>query len=106
MITATFIFGEDDLVRAFDISGHAGYGEEGFDIICSAVSSAVYMTVNALTDVIFVHPQLSIEDGETNVTLSQEDAEKGRVLTSSLYLHLKELEKDYPEFIKLERGAL
>ncbi|MFR7477837.1 MAG: ribosomal-processing cysteine protease Prp, partial [Acutalibacteraceae bacterium] len=27
----------------FTVKGHAGYSEEGSDIVCAAVSSAVYM---------------------------------------------------------------
>ena len=34
------------LQPAFSVSGHSGSAEIGKDIICSAVSSASYMTVN------------------------------------------------------------
>ena len=36
----------------FCISGHAGAGSAGRDIVCAAVSSAAYMAANTLTDVI------------------------------------------------------
>ena len=32
----------------FDLAGHAGYGEEGFDIVCAAVSALVINTVNSV----------------------------------------------------------
>ena len=46
MIRAVFFEGENG--RGFEISGHAG-GSAGRDIVCAAVSSAVYMAANTVT---------------------------------------------------------
>ena len=37
-------------IYGFVVTGHAGYGEEGEDIVCSAVSSAVQLVCNTVTD--------------------------------------------------------
>ncbi|MGN0700357.1 MAG: ribosomal-processing cysteine protease Prp, partial [Oscillospiraceae bacterium] len=39
MLKAVF-FRQGERLCGFDISGHAGYGYEGQDIVCAAVSSA------------------------------------------------------------------
>ena len=60
MIRAVFF--ESESGRGFEITGHAG-GNAGSDIVCAAVSSAVYMAANTVTDVINVHAGISEQDG-------------------------------------------
>ncbi len=60
MIRAVFFEGENG--RGFEISGHAG-GNAGTDIVCAAVSSAVYMAANTVTEIIKVHADISEQDG-------------------------------------------
>ena len=43
MTKVTFSLQEDKIL-AVDILGHAGYAEEGEDIVCAAISSAVMLT--------------------------------------------------------------
>ena len=42
---------KDDLLTAVDLIGHAGYAEEGEDIVCAAVSSSVQLIHALLYDV-------------------------------------------------------
>ena len=39
MIHITLWQNEKEEIIAFEVDGHAGYGEEGWDIVCSAVSA-------------------------------------------------------------------
>lgn len=32
------------------VSGHSGYAESGSDIVCAAISSMLYLTLNTVTD--------------------------------------------------------
>ena len=50
MTKVTFSLQEDKIL-AVDILGHAGYAEEGEDIVCAAISSAVMLTHALLYDV-------------------------------------------------------
>jgi len=43
---------QEDKILAVDILGHAGYAEEGEDIVCAAISSAVMLTHALLYDVL------------------------------------------------------
>ena len=61
MITVRFYVKKETV--GFEMSGHSGYGEEGSDIICSAVSSCAYMTANTLTEILGLNPEIEVEDG-------------------------------------------
>lgn len=48
MISVRFNYDSSDRITGFDISGHAGLADSGYDIICSAVSALAINTVNSI----------------------------------------------------------
>ena len=50
MTTAVFIKRDKDTV-GFKISGHSGFADKGFDIVCASISSAAYLTINLLSQI-------------------------------------------------------
>ena len=104
MTTAKFLFSDDKIV-SFELSGHSGAGEEGTDIVCSAVSSATYMAANTIIEIMKLSPEAEVRDGYLKFQMSLEDARKSKVITDGLYLHLSELQNQYPNNLKLERGV-
>lgn len=42
---------ETGMISGIDVQGHAGYAEEGKDIICSAVSAIMYTAAGALEEI-------------------------------------------------------
>lgn len=106
MITAKFVFSENELILGFDIQGHSGSAEKGQDIICSAVSSPAYMVVNTITEVLLLNPDISENDGRLKIKLNSHEAEKSRDILKGFYIHIKQLSQMYPDNIKVERGAI
>ena len=104
MTTAKFLF-SDDTVISFEVSGHSGAGENGSDIVCSAVSSAIYMTANTIIEIMKLNPEAEVRDGYFKFTMNVNDARKSKTITDGLYLHLSELQGQYPNNLKLERGV-
>ena len=104
MTTAKFLFSGDTVV-SFELSGHSGAGEEGTDIVCSAISSAVYMAANTIIEIMKLNPETVVRDGYLKIQMNSEDARKSKVITDGLYLHLSELQNQYPNNLKLERGV-
>ena len=104
MTTAKFLF-SDDVIVSFELSGHSDAGEEGTDIVCSAISSAVYMAANTIIEIMKLNPETVVRDGYLKVQMNIEDARKSKVITDGLYLHLSELQSQYPNNLKLERGV-
>ena len=104
MTTAKFLF-SDDVIISFELSGHSGAGEEGTDIVCSAISSAVYMAANTIIEIMKLNLETVVRDGYLKIQMNSEDARKSKVITDGLYLHLSELQNQYPNNLKLERGV-
>ena len=104
MTKAKFLFSEDVIV-SFELSGHSGAGEEGTDIVCSAISSAIYMAANTIIEIMKLNPETVVRDGYLKLSMNIEDARKSKVITDGLYLHLSELQSQYPNNLKLERGV-
>ncbi len=65
MIDVNFFVLPDGHIEGVGVTGHSSYAEAGSDIVCAAVSSAVFMAANTITDVLFVLPQkLRAEEGD------------------------------------------
>ena len=90
-----------DLV-GFRISGHSGFAESGSDIVCAAVSSAVIMSANTITEVQHINADVTESDGFVNLNLSKSDAEKSRDILGGLRLHLTALSEQYSKDIKVK----
>ncbi len=84
------------------IRGHAGYGEAGADIVCAAVSSAAYLVVNAITDVLHVTPMtLRADEGNLFLRVIPADEPVCRDFLNGLKLHFTQLEEQYPGFLRV-----
>jgi uncharacterized protein YsxB (DUF464 family) len=94
----TFTNGKD---AGFRISGHSGAGEAGYDIVCAAVSSAVYLVANTITDVIGAKTSVHVKDGSMECKIALEDAEACETLLKGLRLHLTALSRQYPQNIQI-----
>lgn len=89
----------------FNIEGHAGYGEEGEDIVCSAVSAISYTIVNGITEVLKISVEHIIKDGFLQLNLSSnslEDIENCQVLLETMLLGFKSMEISYSDYIKVQ----
>ena len=89
----------------YKMSGHAGAGEYGRDIVCAAVSSAAYLTANTLTDCFAVDCSVTAEDGNMELTViqGQDDAKliTSDALIKGLREHLRQLKDQYPKNISI-----
>ncbi len=95
MVKASFCIREDS--ASFTVNGHSGFSAEGEDIVCAAVSSAVYMTVNTITEILGAEDTSEVKDGYLHFTVSGNEA--ARDIIKGLKLHLTELSKDYPDYV-------
>lgn len=96
-----------ELVYGFHITGHSDINPEGPEILCAAVSSAAYMTANMVTDVIHLEPELKVIDGDMLLKVkTEQEAEQCRVLFDGLQLHLREIAKQYPKYLKVRNSEV
>ena len=75
--------------------GHAGYAEEGQDIVCAAVSALIITTVNSLEK--FTDDKFDVQekDGFVSIHFRNDLSERGMLLMDSLLLGLTEIAGSY-----------
>ncbi len=102
MTTASF-FKKNGKFCKFQISGHSGYAEEGNDIVCAAVSSMAFLTINNLTDGFKIPCNVSLDQETTEIkcALVDETDDCGSTLIAGLYRELITLADDYPKFVRV-----
>lgn len=86
----------------FDVQGHSGSAVSGQDIVCAAVSSAVYMAANTLTEVSGCKADIHEADGLLTFAVCEADTQKAQEALSGLHIHLQGLVAQYPQFIKIQ----
>ncbi|MBR4242052.1 MAG: ribosomal-processing cysteine protease Prp [Eubacterium sp.] len=87
-------------INGFECKGHSMSAPSGSDIICAFVSSACYMTANTITEIIGLEAETAVDDGYMKLEITGSN-EKAQDILNGMKLHLIELEKDYPENIKV-----
>lgn len=102
MIRIRFTQGRDGMLSGFCVHGHAGFAESGQDIVCAAVSSAVYMAANTVTEILGLSPEISQRDGTLSLSLSESEAPAAQTELSGLQLHLQSLCEQYPDYITMD----
>ena len=100
-MTAVCFIKSDGLIIGFELEGHSGFKRRGSDIICAAISSAAYMTVNSITDVLFLNADICQDDGYMKMKLSLQDALKAQDILKGFEIHMNELSKQYQRNIKV-----
>ena len=99
MIRVKF-FKKGGILTGFESKGHSNAAENGSDVICAFVSSACYMTANTVSEVLGLNADAAAEDGYMRLSI-KESPEKAQDILNGMKLHLTELQKDYPENIKV-----
>ena len=94
---------DDGLISGIEVSGHAGYAEDGFDIVCAAVTSAVRLVECVLNDSMGLGADASAEGARAVIALSGGQARGGGVqdILKGFALYMEQLEREYPENIRI-----
>lgn len=103
-MTKVEIFRKNGNIIGYKASGHSGYSEQGSDIICSAISTSLQMTLIGIQEVLKLKVNFKINDGFLDVDLkniSQDKLTQTNILTEAMAIFLKELTKQYPKYIRL-----
>lgn len=61
---------EDQRIRKFELTGHAGYAEYGQDIVCAAISALSISAVNGLEHFLPQQPEVQVRDSDGYLTCS------------------------------------
>ena len=85
------------------VSGHAGAGIVGQDIVCASASSIIYTTINGILNI----DNKAIEYTDDNKLLKIKIIDNNKVvntLINNMIMLLEDLENQYPENLKVRKG--
>ena len=69
-MTEVIFHTEASRIVGFEAKGHSGYAEEGSDIVCAAVSSVLWCTLNGLES--FLGDKIKVSQKEADVSFEIE----------------------------------
>lgn len=106
-MTKFVLYSNGEHFTGFETSGHSTVNadDDMGRLVCSAVSSAVIMTANAITDIVNAKSNVEVKDGYLKVIILEPD-EKTDLLIESLKLHITELSNEYNGKIEILNGGL
>ncbi len=106
MTTVTF-HTEGSAITGFDAKGHSGFAQEGEDIVCAAITSAVRLVECTVNDVMGLCAAVKIREKDAFISLrlpgglsAQADSTCQALLTG-LMVYLTELHDEYPDYIEV-----
>ena len=106
MTTVTFR-SEGSRIVGFDSQGHSGYAEEGADIVCAGITSAIRLVEATINDVLGLAASVKVREEDTFISLrlpgglSPEAEFTCQSLLTGLMVYFAELRDEYPENIEV-----
>ena len=106
MTTITF-HTEGSRIVGFDSRGHSGYAQEGEDIVCAAVTSAIRLVECTVNDVLGLCAAVKISDKDAKIVfhlpggLAPTAESTCQALLTGLMLYFTELHEEYPANIEV-----
>ena len=98
-MTKAIFYHNGEHLLGFSLIGHTtDYDSEEGRLVCSAVSSAAYLTANTITDFIGNDAEVSVDDGNMRLKLSK-PYESSQAVLQGLKLHLEGLAEQYHDYI-------
>jgi uncharacterized protein YsxB (DUF464 family) len=108
MITITIYMEDQDKPSGVRVSGHAGYAEQGSDIVCAAVSILVINTVNSIERFTDDEFRCDTDEGTGNIDFNilSSVSKESELLIRSLLLGLEGVKNAYGEkYLKIAEGS-
>jgi uncharacterized protein YsxB (DUF464 family) len=101
---------EQGLIRAFELSGHAGYADSTDftqNIVCAGVSALSIAACNGLEHFLSVAPQVQEADGHLTcqpVGISEQELEKAQWILQTMMIGIEQIQATYSQdYILIDR---
>lgn len=104
MIKVDLFRNEQGLVTSYKVSGHAGFAEEGSDIICSAVSALTQAPLLGLERHLQLKPSYVVnqEDGVLEVALNSAPTDLTEAILVTMLYGLQSIERQCPQYVRIK----
>ena len=73
-MTKVVFFRNDGIFYGFREQGHTGYGDEGYDILCAALSSMSMLIINSVNVVFAGELDYTVDEGATEIMVQSKSA--------------------------------
>lgn len=104
MTTVTF-HSEGSRITGFSVEGHSGFADEGEDILCAAITSAVRLTECAVNDILGLEASVKVREKDASISLKlpgglgQTNESTCQTLLTALMVYFAELAEEYPDHL-------
>ena len=95
-MTTVIFHMEGERIVGFTVQGHSGYADEGSDIICAAVTSAVRLTECAVNDVLGLGASVKVRESDASIIMKIPGG-----LSAALMVYFASLHEEYPDHISV-----
>lgn len=87
------------------VDGHAGYAEQGKDIICSAVSVLTFNLIKSIESLTKDKIKYQADSpGHINIEF-ENPSEQSKLLVDSFFIGVSEVATAYPEYVQITGAA-
>ena len=106
MTSVTFLT-EGNRIIGFDAAGHSGYAQEGEDIVCAAVTSAIRLVDATVNTVMGLCASVKVDERIGSITfrlpggLNRTKEATCQDLLTGMMVFLTELSNEYPDNIEV-----
>lgn len=92
------------MITGYKVSGHAGYAEEGSDIICSAVSALTQSPVYGLEKHLKLKPSYAVnrEDGVLEVALNSAPTDMTQAILMTMFYGVESIARQCPQYVRIK----
>ena len=98
---------EGNRVTGFDSVGHSGYAEEGEDIVCAAITSAIRLVEATVNDVLGLAASVKVRESDASISfrlpggLAPTAESTCQALMTGLMVYFAELHDEFPDNIEV-----
>ena len=98
---------EGNRIIGFDSQGHSGYAEEGEDIVCAAITSAIRLVEATINDVLGLAASVKVREEDALISLrlpgglGQTAESTCQALLTGMMLYFTELHDEFPDNIEV-----
>lgn len=104
MVSLEVTRNEQGMIISYKVSGHAGFAEEGEDIICSAVSALTQAPLMGLERYLKLKPTYAVnqEEGILEVALNSAPNDLTEAILMTMLLGVESIAKQCPKYVRIK----
>ena len=104
MVSVDLFRDKQGMITGYKVSGHAGYSEEGSDIVCSAVSVLTQAPLLGLEKYLKLKPSYVVnqEDGILEVALNSAPNDLTEAILQTMVYGVESIARQCPQYVRIK----